>query len=65
MKDTIKFRVHHGKSKIIRNADVDAFDIVLTTYQTVSAEWKEGSDEKKSILFSRRWNRIILDEGRI
>ncbi|KAL2272216.1 hypothetical protein FJTKL_07369 [Diaporthe vaccinii] len=62
-KDIVKFRVHHGKSKIIRNADVDAFDIVLTTYQTVSAGWKEGSGEKKSMLFSRCWNRLILDEA--
>lgn len=33
--------------------------IVLTTYHTVSAEWKNGS----SLLFRTKWKRIVLDEG--
>lgn len=61
----MKFRVHHGKSKIAHIAEVDVFNIVLTTYQTVSAEWKEGLGERESTLFSKHWNRIILDEGEI
>lgn len=61
----MKFRTHHGKSKITDFSEVGNLSIVLTTYQTVSADWKEGNQRSKSVLYSRRWNRVILDEGTI
>lgn len=36
-------------------------NVVLTSYDTVAAEWKDISHS--SVLFSVRWRRIILDEG--
>lgn len=64
-KGTMKLRVHHRESKITQIEEIDMFDIVITTYHTVSAEWKQGLGERKSILFSKHWNRLILDEGSI
>ncbi|KAK9414057.1 putative Helicase ATP-binding domain-containing protein [Seiridium unicorne] len=37
--------------------------LVLTTYHTVSAEWKKGTSSDDSVLFSVRWKRIVLDEA--
>ncbi|KAL0475569.1 SNF2 family N-terminal domain-containing protein [Neurospora intermedia] len=39
--------------------------IVLTTYHTVSAEWRNAGEYARSGIFSRRWRRIILDEAHI
>lgn len=41
----------------------NGISIVLTTYHTVSAEWKSHGEQSPSILFSTRWRRVILDEG--
>lgn len=61
----MSFRIHHGKSKITDFNEIGNLSIVLTTYHTVSADWKEGPRKSNSVLFSRRWNRLILDEGTI
>lgn len=53
------WRCHHGKNRFVDKSELDGVNVVLTTYYTVSAEWKTGN----SILFSVRWRRIILDEG--
>ncbi len=45
--------------------ETQSVNIVLTTYHTVSAEWRSGSKSDQSILFSTNWKRIVLDEGRI
>ncbi|KAI4593875.1 hypothetical protein KJ359_008918 [Pestalotiopsis sp. 9143b] len=37
--------------------------MVLTTYHTVSAEWKQHAGASDSTLFSVRWRRIVLDEA--
>lgn len=44
-------------------AELEAVDIVLTTYHTVSADWKGGAGNNDSVLFSNIWRRIVLDEG--
>ena len=59
----LKCRRHHGKMRLADINELDAVNVVLTTYHTVSAEWKAGNDAGRSILFSARWRRIILDEG--
>jgi hypothetical protein len=42
------------------------YDIVITTYHTVSSIWRKHSGQpgnEKSI-FSLIWHRVVLDEGR-
>jgi hypothetical protein len=56
---------HHGKSRISNINDVDAFNIVLTTYHTLSADWKAWKAGTNSVMYSMRWKRIILDEGNV
>jgi SNF2 family DNA or RNA helicase len=56
---------HHGKSRLTTISELDGYDLVLTTYHTVSAEWRSGNQAEKSILFSTQWKRVILDEGSV
>lgn len=41
--------------------------VVLASYHTVSAEWNTSHDSEngQSLLFSVKWRRIILDEGKL
>ena len=42
------------------------FDIVITTYETVSQEWKKSKQSSVPLarsLFSFLWHRVVLDEG--
>ncbi|KAL2128220.1 hypothetical protein VTI74DRAFT_9476 [Chaetomium olivicolor] len=58
----MEFRRHHGKARLTDIRELDGVNLVLTTYHTVSAEWKPSDRPGSSILFSVRWRRIILDE---
>ncbi|PCG88574.1 SNF2-related [Penicillium occitanis (nom. inval.)] len=55
---------HHGKSRILEIFELEKLDLILTTYHTISAEWKNGKQADQSILFSTQWKRLILDEGK-
>merc|ERR1719369_49945 len=35
----IKLKVHHGQNKALTGADLESYDIVITTYGTLAAEW--------------------------
>lgn len=63
VKGGLKWHCHHGKTKFVHQDELDGINVVLTTYHTVSAEWKNEKDAENSILFSVCWKRIILDEG--
>jgi SNF2 family DNA or RNA helicase len=62
--DLLSWYVFHGKKR--KTEDLGQYDIVITTFQTVSATWRgiepyqSGSD---SSIFSLLWFRVILDEG--
>ncbi|EHK48686.1 hypothetical protein TRIATDRAFT_11002, partial [Trichoderma atroviride IMI 206040] len=60
---TLNWCRHHGKTKLSGNMLYNGINIVLTTYHTVSAEWKSHGEHSPSILFSTRWRRVILDEA--
>ncbi|KAJ8128622.1 hypothetical protein O1611_g5012 [Lasiodiplodia mahajangana] len=56
-------RRHHGKNRIMESHEIDSVHIVLTTYHTVSADWKADQETGDSPIFAVRWKRIILDEA--
>lgn len=58
----MKYTIHHGKSKVTCLESIQAVDVVITTYHTVSGEWK-SNNSSSSMLFSVQWKRIVLDEG--
>ncbi|XDG07064.1 hypothetical protein ABKA04_006679 [Annulohypoxylon sp. FPYF3050] len=59
----LKFCRHHGKTRLKSLAQLQNTNVVLTTFHTVSSEWKANSNVNDSILFAVRWRRIILDEA--
>jgi hypothetical protein len=61
----LPWRTHHGKTRLPTVEELRDTAIVLTTYHTVSAEWRNGSGPQSSILFMTRWRRIVLDEGKM
>ncbi|KAG8158232.1 hypothetical protein KVR01_011993 [Diaporthe batatas] len=60
----MRLSLHYGKAKLINMKDLEGVAIVLTTYHTVSAEYKNARRNKQSsILFSTQWRRVVLDEA--
>ena len=58
MPHTVRYHKYHAQEKLPLERLVD-FDIVFTTYNTLSIEFARGG----SPLFSAEWFRVILDEG--
>ncbi|KAF2638471.1 hypothetical protein P280DRAFT_551575 [Massarina eburnea CBS 473.64] len=64
--DQVRFRRHHGKSRLKSVKDLESINIVLTTYHTLSADWNiHNADSESQIMFSVHWKRIILDEAHL
>ncbi|EHK45147.1 hypothetical protein TRIATDRAFT_39079, partial [Trichoderma atroviride IMI 206040] len=61
--NSIPYRRHHGSSRLVAESDLTDTLVVLTTYHTVSSDWKVASGKPSSLLFSTKWRRIILDEA--
>ncbi|KAK2038227.1 hypothetical protein LZ31DRAFT_130780 [Colletotrichum somersetense] len=59
----LPWRLHHGKTRQKQAAELQNTMILLTTYHTVSTEWRAGGGRASSILFTTRWRRVILDEA--
>ncbi|KEY72977.1 hypothetical protein S7711_04650 [Stachybotrys chartarum IBT 7711] len=58
----MRHRRHHGATRMMGEYELEGIRVVLTTYHTVSAEWMPSNPGESSLLFSVKWNRIILDE---
>lgn len=58
-----KVLVHHGPSRTKRYDDLKKYEIVITTYQTLTSEHGDTSDSLKVGCFGLHWYRIILDEA--
>ena len=56
----IKVKVHHGSSKALTGADLETFDIVITSYGVLANEF---GVETHSPLLRAKWLRVVLDEG--
>ncbi|KAL0956474.1 hypothetical protein HGRIS_002620 [Hohenbuehelia grisea] len=70
--DALTYCVYYGNNRSLSAKELGKYDVVITTYQTVTAEHadpsaKEAPSKKKQktekSLFGVRWKRIILDEG--
>ncbi|KAM0511546.1 hypothetical protein ACHAPE_009799 [Trichoderma viride] len=61
--NSIPYRRHHGNCRLVAESDLTDTLVVLTTYHTVSSDWKVTSGKPSSLLFSTKWRRIILDEA--
>lgn len=65
------FTYHGNNKKPMKHTDFEAYDVVITTYGTLSEEYKpRNTDEPAKIprpsgLFSTNWARVVLDEGHI
>ena len=58
---TITFYKYHGPGRKIPLPRLLQFDVVITTYATVAAEFCRG----QSILDRVEWYRLVLDEGNV
>jgi SWI/SNF-related matrix-associated actin-dependent regulator of chromatin subfamily A3 len=62
----LKCHIYHGQNR----KDVKflaKYDVVITTYQTVSAIWRQKQQnltENSESIFSIVWHRVVLDEGK-
>jgi SWI/SNF-related matrix-associated actin-dependent regulator of chromatin subfamily A3 len=56
-------RRHHGSQRIVDIEQLRSCNVIITTYQTVEAEWRRSVTTKSPFLFSVYWQRIILDEA--
>lgn len=63
----LKVFIYHGTSKFSSVSELDEFDIVITSYQTLAQDRNVGKNKKKrkssGFLENISWHRIVLDEG--
>lgn len=63
---TLSYHIHHGPAKESAG-DLGRYDIVITTYHTISRIWREGikKRQEQNDIFSLTWHRVVLDEGKL
>lgn len=63
----LRIMFYHGTRKQpITPKQIDNYDVVISTYDTVSSEWhaqKSAKLPRSTGVFSVKWRRVILDEG--
>ena len=57
---SVEVKVHHGTSKAQRGEELEEYDIVITSYGTLAAEYGVLSH---SPLLAAKWLRVVMDEG--
>lgn len=60
--NTLRWKVYHGPNRFKDIQDTLSCDLVITTYNVLSTEWRD-LDRTSKPLFSTSWHRIVLDEG--
>jgi SWI/SNF-related matrix-associated actin-dependent regulator of chromatin subfamily A3 len=61
-RDTFRWVAHHGSHRLRDLTQLQQFNLVISTFQTVSSEYRRRATTS-SILFSTSWRRIVLDEA--
>ncbi|EXJ95178.1 hypothetical protein A1O1_00297 [Capronia coronata CBS 617.96] len=59
----LKVCVHHGPQRAKSYKELQKYDVVITTYQTLSSEHAGSEGSLKVGCFGIHWYRIILDEA--
>jgi SWI/SNF-related matrix-associated actin-dependent regulator of chromatin subfamily A3 len=60
----LKILTYHGSTrKALTNAEFSEYDVVISTYGTLSTEYAKMNSKKG--LFAADWRRVVLDEGHI
>ncbi|KAL2395240.1 putative ATP-dependent helicase [Exophiala dermatitidis] len=59
----LKVCVHHGPQRAKSYKELQKYDVVITTYQTLSSEHAGSEGSLKVGCFGVHWYRIILDEA--
>ena len=61
----LKVLVHHGPSRTKRSEDLKKYDVVITTYQTLTSEHETSpkNEGPKLGVMGVHWYRVILDEA--
>jgi len=56
---TLRVGTYHGPHRSRDPTFVTEYDVLITTYGTVTAEYRKP----RNVLFNLRWFRLMLDEG--
>ncbi|KAL4874076.1 hypothetical protein BDV12DRAFT_158985 [Aspergillus spectabilis] len=60
----LRVLVYHGNTRAKATGNLDNYDVVITTYGTLTSEHNAAAkNDKKAGVFSVYWYRIILDEA--
>ncbi|OTA95555.1 hypothetical protein M434DRAFT_393615 [Hypoxylon sp. CO27-5] len=57
----LNYYKYHGQNRCLPLASNIPYDIVLSTYGTVAADFRRGG----GVLYSFKWNRLVLDEAHV
>ena len=63
---TLRILVHHGPQRTRRYEDLRKYDVVITTYQILTSEHGNSSDQPGGLkvgCFGGHWYRVVLDEA--
>ena len=63
---SIKYATYHGKNRESIASSLLSYDVIVTTYDTLSAELPDKPTRlngREGTLQSCKWFRIVLDEG--
>lgn len=60
---TLRVAKYHGHDRVKSARELDCYDIVLTTYGTITTEHRRSYKGGREVLYYLRWFRIILDEA--
>lgn len=56
----LRVKIHYGNSKALTGADLNSYDVVITTYGTLASEY---SNDDMSPRQRAKFFRVVLDEG--